>query len=109
MAEATKYSFKLKEVAAALMKAQGIHEGFWNLHIEFAYAPLFAGPSPEKARQALGISVNSVELNKVDEGDEALPPGVVYDANKLNPDPRSIAALPAPKRRKIRARDATEE
>lgn len=37
MAEVTNYLFDYKEVAEALIKHQGIHEGLWHIAIEFGF------------------------------------------------------------------------
>ena len=110
MAEATKYSFKMKDIVAALLKAQNIHEGRWTLQLEFSHAAFFTGPSPEKARQAVGISVNGAQLSKVDDGDTTLPPGVIYSAEQLNPVSGNAPALTARKRQRIsRTQEASED
>jgi hypothetical protein len=37
MAEVTNYLFDYKEVAEALIKKQGIHQGLWHIAIEFGF------------------------------------------------------------------------
>jgi hypothetical protein len=38
MAEINQYSFSFKEVAEALIKQQGLHEGTWGIYAEFGIA-----------------------------------------------------------------------
>jgi len=83
MAEAKQYSFGLRELAAALLKTQGIREGQWALEMEFSHASFYAGPSPEKARQAIGISVHGARITKVENSSD-YPPGLIFDAAALD-------------------------
>ena len=47
MADITQYSFSLAEVAEALIKQQGLHEGKWLVGIEFGIHVGVMGMTPE--------------------------------------------------------------
>jgi len=47
MADADRYTFTYKEIAEALVKQQGIHEGLWGIYVEFAIAAANVGATPE--------------------------------------------------------------
>jgi hypothetical protein len=44
MSEVNQYTFSSKEVAEALIKQQGLHEGTWGIYVEFSLA---AGNIPD--------------------------------------------------------------
>ncbi|WP_434516359.1 hypothetical protein AB6Q56_07030 [Dechloromonas sp. ARDL1] len=46
MAETTQLAFSHKEVATALLKAQGIHEGIWMLSVSFGMAATNISQTP---------------------------------------------------------------
>jgi hypothetical protein len=44
MAEVNSYGFDYKEVAEALIKKQGIHEGLWGIYMEFGLGTATINP-----------------------------------------------------------------
>jgi hypothetical protein len=64
MAETTQYTFPLTEVTEALIKAQGIDSGVWDIAIEFALTAGLMGPTPEGALPTALLQVNKVLLIK---------------------------------------------
>jgi hypothetical protein len=46
MAEPTQFTFELKEVATALVKQQGLHEGLWMVSFEVGLVAGIIGQSP---------------------------------------------------------------
>jgi hypothetical protein len=82
MAEATQYSFGLLEVAEALIKKQGIHEGKWVIVIEFTLNIGLLGATPPDVKPGVMILANSLQLVKAQEGS---PPNLTIDASVVNP------------------------
>jgi hypothetical protein len=83
MAEADQFSFDLKEVAAALIKQQDIHEGLWILNFELAFGAGYFGASPEQARPGAVVQINKVLLVRQPGGSpESL---TAVDAATVNP------------------------
>jgi hypothetical protein len=81
MAEIKSIALTHKEVVEALIKHQGIHEGIWQLNIEFALgaANIQHRETNEVAPAAI-IPIKSIGLQKV----EAENP-LAIDASKVNP------------------------
>ena|SRR6266446_8626711 len=96
MASPSQYSFELKEVAIALVKEAGIHDGVWAIGFEFALgAGIFGaaptadgsqvmpgGPSPEPKPGAF-MQIGKVQLTRHEAGMPAPPFSV--DAAVVNP------------------------
>jgi hypothetical protein len=85
MAEATQYTFGLREVAETLIKKQGIHEGKWVAAIEFALNVGMMGAVPTDVKPGVMILANSVQLLKAQEG---MPTNLTIDASVVNPKPK---------------------
>lgn len=96
MAEASRYSFDLKEVASALIRHQGIHEGLWQLAFEFNFGAALVGATKEEARPSALIQINKFQLVRQAEGAEQQP--MVVDAAEVNPP--IAATAPVAKGRK---------
>src|SRR5712691_7998894 len=84
MAEADRYMFDYKEVAEALVKQQGIHEGLWGVAIEFGMAAqnIPTGPDGKTVSPAAVCIVQKVGLNRWKE-----PNNLTVDASVINPSP----------------------
>lgn len=87
MAEAIQYSFELKEVATALIKQQGLHEGTWMVALEFGLAAGFIGATPADARPAALVQVIRVQLVK-QTAEPSPHPHLIVDAAAVNPAPQ---------------------
>jgi hypothetical protein len=103
MAEASTYSFDLKEVVTALIKHQGIHDGVWILAIEFNFGAALVGPTKEGARPSAFVQVNKLQLARQTEISEEQSPGV--NAAEVNPTtpaaPPTTISRPGRKGRKM--------
>lgn len=84
MADIAAYSFDYKEVAEALVKKQGLHEGIWQLAFEFGFAALAAGPTLQELKPTAIISLAKVMINKVENENN-----LTVDAAKVNPPTKS--------------------
>jgi hypothetical protein len=79
MPEVTNYLFDYKEVAEALIKKQGIHEGLWHVAIEFGFGaqnvrtPLGFAPAAIIPVQKIGLTRTDVVSN------------LTVDAAEVNP------------------------
>ena len=73
MAEPTQYGFDLNEVATALIKQQGIHEGLWSVGFEIVMGRVTLGQPPVRLDPAL--SCKFLRCNCFDTKREAPKPG----------------------------------
>jgi hypothetical protein len=80
MADIQSYSFNFKEVAEALVKHQGLHEGIWQLAFEFGFSAINAGPNVNDLRPAIINTMVKVLLTKVEQ-----ETNLAVDAAKVNP------------------------
>jgi hypothetical protein len=74
-------TFALSEVAAALMRAEGITEGKWLLGFEFEFGAGNMGPSPAEVKPSGIVSIKSVVLSR--QPDDAPDFKIVVDAATL--------------------------
>jgi hypothetical protein len=84
MAEVKTYLFDFKEVAEALIKKQGIHEGLWGIYMEFGIAAgnIPAGPSQQVLLPAAIVPVVKIGIQRFDQ-----PSSLTVDAAEVNPTP----------------------
>jgi len=82
MAEVKTYIFDYKEVAEALIKKQGIHEGLWGIYMEFgiAGANIHLGPSADTVVPAAVVPVLKIGMQRFDK-----PNALTVDAAQINP------------------------
>lgn len=66
----TRIAFSFEEIAEALIKKQGIHQGFWGLYVEFGIGAMNAGPTSDELKptamvpiMALGLQTFEVKTN----------------------------------------------
>ncbi len=92
MAETTQYTFDLAEVATKLVKAQGLHEGFWTLGFEITVTVGTFGTSPSDAKPGAMMQVAKVHIRQSD-----AQPDVPYvvDAATVNPRPKGKQERPS--------------
>jgi hypothetical protein len=85
MAEVKTYVFDYKEVAEALIKQQGIHEGLWGIYMEFGIgaANIPAGPSEQALLPAAIVPVAKIGIQRFDK-----PSSLTVDAAEVNPASR---------------------
>ncbi len=82
MPEIDQYTFRHREVAEALIKKAGLHEGKWQLVMQFGLAGLNIGPSPGDAVPGAAVGVVSIGLQRAKPDS---PESLVADAAAINP------------------------
>lgn len=88
MPEPTQLSFSHKEVATALVKAQGIREGIWGLFVKFGIAGMNVGPNDDELNPTALVPILSLGLQRFDKVN-----ALSVDAAEVNPpQPRQIGA-----------------
>lgn len=86
MANPASYNFTPEEVAQALMKHQGIHEGMWTFGVNFMIGVANLGKSPDdQLRPGIMCQVDGVSLAQT----STPVPGLTFDAEKLNPSKKT--------------------
>ena len=80
MADATQILFKHKELTAILIKERGIHDGLWQLLVNFGIAAGNAGPSESEISPTAFVPILAIGIQKVP---EKTPLSV--DAAEVNP------------------------
>lgn len=101
-AKPSQYTFELRDVLIALLKEQGIHEGFWMLAFEFTTTIGTMGAQDSPPRPAV-LSVVS-KMNIVHH--ESAPPvelDICVDAAKVNPRQKNAERPARKKKRTSRA------
>jgi hypothetical protein len=92
MAETTQFTFELSEVATALIKQQGLHDGLWTIGCEFGFAAALAGPTQGDVRPAAFVTINKIQLMRQPPG-APVTPFTVY-ASEVNPPPATSKRPP---------------
>lgn len=82
MAEVQKYTFEYKEVAAALVKQQGIHEGLWGIYLEFGIVGANTGPSDDMMVPTAIVPVVKMGIQRFEQ-----PSNLTVNAAEINPAP----------------------
>jgi hypothetical protein len=98
MAEVKTYLFDYKEVAEALVKKQGIHEGLWGIYMEFGIGAgnIPAGPSEKMLLPAAIVPVVKIGIQRFDTASS-----LTVDAAEVNPAPPEPAKVsPGGRRRR---------
>lgn len=103
MAEVKTYLFDYKEVAEALIKREGIHEGIWGIYMEFGItaANISSGPSEQTLVPAAIIPVLKLGIQRFDK-----PNSLTVDAAEINPLPTE---RPKSRSRPVRPLDKVEK
>lgn len=86
MAEAKLINYSFKELAALMVKDQGIHEGFWGIYARFGINAANAGPSETDVRPTALVPILELGLQKVEELNN-----LSVDAAVENPAPSRAA------------------
>jgi len=92
MAEATTYGFTFKEIAEALVKKQGLHEGIWGVAIKFGLGAAYTGTADEQLPTAM-VPVLEVAIAK-----QERVTSISVDAAIVNP--RKRPSSPPTKKKK---------
>lgn len=84
MPDASKIDFSLAEITEMLIKQSDLHEGYWQLTVEFGMAAANIGPNELESRPAAIIPLQQVSLTK-----QKQKGNLTYclDANEVNPAP----------------------
>lgn len=77
--------FSLKELTEILVKNQGLHEGLYNLSIQFQIGVGAIGPSPESICPGAMIGISRVGLSKTEEKKKNIH---TVNAAEINPVPK---------------------
>jgi hypothetical protein len=80
MAEPSQIMFSFKEIAAALVKQQGLKEGIWGISVKFGLKAMNIGDSENDVRPAAIIPILEIGLQKFDKESN-----LTVDAAKINP------------------------
>ena len=81
MAESQTYMFSFKELAEALVKQQGIHEGIWGVYIQFGITATNIGENPKDIIPAAVVPVLKIGIQKFPEENN-----LTVDAAQVNPE-----------------------
>lgn len=84
MAEAEQIAFSYKEVAEALIKQSGIHEGLWHVCVKFGLLASNYGPNENDLKPTAIIPILQFSLTREDK-----ETNLTVDAAKVNPRPKS--------------------
>lgn len=87
MPEANQILFSFKELAALMVKAQGITEGYWGIYVRFGISAANAGPSNNDLKPTALVPVVELGLQKFDE-----LTNLNVDAAEVNPPTRSLSS-----------------
>lgn len=82
MAEPSQIIFTYKEVAEALVKQQGLHDGIWGLFFKFGIQGANMGPNDTDLKPTVVVPILEVGLQKFDKENN-----LSVDAAKVNPQP----------------------
>jgi len=77
--------FSLMELTEILIKSQGLHEGLYNLSIQFQIGVGAIGPSPESICPGAMVGVSRVGLSKTEETKKNIH---TVNAAEVNPSPK---------------------
>lgn len=88
MAETERIMFELRDVAEALVKTQGLHDGLWGIAVEFGLAAQNVPTGPDgKTFSPAGIAmIQKLGIQRWKE-----PNNLTVDASKVNPAPKRSA------------------
>jgi len=97
MAEATNYLFGFQELAAILVREQGITEGLWGIYIEFGLGAANINTAPGEKMLA-PAAINIVQKLGIQKFAEAN--NLTVDASEVNPKtPAKSTKRPSKKQR----------
>jgi hypothetical protein len=83
MAEAKTYTFKHKEIAEALVKHLGLHEGIWGILVEFGISAANIGNPDGDQLPAAIVPILHIGLQRYEKLNS-----LSVDAAKVNPPPK---------------------
>ncbi|HIJ78795.1 MAG: hypothetical protein OEY01_06955 [Desulfobulbaceae bacterium] len=77
--------FSLGELTEILIKNKGLHEGLYNLAVQFQVAFGAVGPSPESTCPGAMMGISRIGLSKTEEGKKNIH---TVNAAEVNPAPK---------------------
>jgi len=77
--------FSLVEMTEMLIKTQGLHEGLYNLSVQFQIGIGAVGPSPESIYPGAMMGISRIGLSKTEEGKKNIH---TVNAAEVNPAPK---------------------
>ncbi|MBA3016363.1 MAG: hypothetical protein KKD63_15880 [Proteobacteria bacterium] len=80
--------FSLIELTKILIKNQGIHDGLYNLAVQFQFAVGAIGPSPDSICPGAMIGLSRIGLAKIEVEKENIN---TVNAATVNPEPKKRA------------------
>jgi hypothetical protein len=87
MAESSQLVFSYKEIAEALVKKQGLHEGIWGVFVKFGMQATNMGPTDNDLRPAVVIPLLEIGLQRFEKENN-----LSVDAASVNPKGASAKA-----------------
>lgn len=84
---ASSYSFSHVELVTLMLKEAGIHEGMWQLNVNFRLGAGTFGFTPTEFAPAALVTVEALMIAEFDPQPDMPVPSLVFDAKKLNPKP----------------------
>lgn len=67
MPEANQIMFSFKELAALMVKDQGLSDGYWGIYVRFGISAANAGPSDSDLKPTALVPVVELGLQKFDQ------------------------------------------
>ena len=89
MAEPEKFTFSYPEIAEALVKKQGIHDGIWGIMVQFGIGAANVA-KPDKTEQMLPAAIVPVIAMGIQKFKDEN--SLTVDAAKVNPRPKRKGA-----------------
>ena len=83
MGKSTRITFTHKEVATAMLKQQGLHEGIWGIYVKFGIGAANVGASDSTVMPSAIVPVVEIGLQPFDKENN-----LSVGAAKINPKPR---------------------
>lgn len=83
MAEPERAQFDLRDIAAALFRLEGIHEGRWRLAVDLAVSAADGAPDSRRVLPSVIVTLHGVQLERCDDAADGTPQ--VFDARLENP------------------------
>lgn len=92
MAQPNQIMYSFKELAALMVKDQGMHEGYWGLSVRFGISATNAGVSESDLRPTALVPIVEIGLQKFEEVNN-----LSVDAAEVNPAARPATSSKRPK------------
>lgn len=84
MAKADRAQFDLRDIAAALFRFEGIHEGRWRLAVDLTVSTADVAPDNKGVLPSVVVTLHGLQLERCDDAADGTPH--VFDAASEHPD-----------------------